>query len=282
MSRAFKLLLVLGFLGCAGAAVAQRPVSRQDCTADVCSFVVWAKTLIAAPCQGYSVNVAYSKTNGATLIQCSEPASSQSNKSLIYDRANSEVKSLEISGWRFIRPEAFEEIKNGIPDKFATVPLCPATKREAPQAGQLMIAKKEPGSSHDSENAPYCYRLGLISEENGGLRIRTDDGKELPPGSETAAAKWAKLVENLKPYLNKTGDGASEQRSVSVVSDKAQLFTSPSSEAMSKMYLVKGDKVEVLDKSKIGDGWCLVRYTTKSAKVIDRWMQAHDLDIQVK
>src|SRR5438270_13735265 len=116
MLQVFKLLLLVAFCVSAGTANDEHPVSHQNCAADVCSFIVWAKNLISQPCRGYSVDVAYSKLNGATLIQCSQPSTWQSNKSFIYDRSDPKVKPLEVLGWRFIRPEAFDDIKNGIPD----------------------------------------------------------------------------------------------------------------------------------------------------------------------
>lgn len=245
-----------------------------------------ADKLIAAPCAGYSVLAAYSKSNGATLIQCSKPAA-EDNKVFIYDRHDRTVRSFEFDGGRLIRPDYLAKAQTqGIPDKFGPVPLCPAQNREAAKPGQLLIAEKQ---QNNSENDPYCYRIHYVVIATGGLSIRSDDGKELSPLTDKAATEWNPLREKLSHYIDPQHvAGACKRapheaaRTASIGSARARLFTSPNSTAASKMYLVKGDKVQVIDDSKLGDGWCLIRYVTKSNGTIEKWVQAQDLELQAK
>jgi len=32
----------------------------------------------------------------------------------------------------------------------------------------------------------------------------------------------------------------------------------------------------------MGDGWCLIRYVTKTGKTIEKWAKAQDLELQDK
>ncbi len=285
MSPASKRIAVVVWLACACASFADDDVSPPECADEVCVVNVVADKLITAPCTGYSVLAAYSKSNGATLIQCSKPAAGD-NKALIYDRRDHSVKSFEFDGGRFIRPDALTTAQtHGIPDKFGPVPLCPALNHEAAAEGELLIAEKQP---NNSEKDPYCYRIHYIVAGKGSLRIRSDDGKELPPLSEEATAEWTPLREKLAHYVDREQAATRNQqahnpaRMASVTSDKAPLFTSPDLTAASKMYLVKGDKVQVIDNSKMGDGWCLIRYVTKTGKTIEKWAKAQDLELQDK
>jgi hypothetical protein len=38
----------------------------------------------------------------------------------------------------------------------------------------------------------------------------------------------------------------------------------------------------VIDDGKSGNGWCLVRYVTKTGKSIEKWIQERDLDTPQK
>jgi hypothetical protein len=282
MSPGCKLAAVLVGIVCAGSACAEEAVSEPACAADVCVVNVLAARLIPPPCAADSVLVAYSKSSGATLIQCSSPSDAQENKGFIYDRLDHGVRPFEFLGGRFIRPDSFGEVeKEGVPDKFGRVPLCPAKGREAPARGELLIVEKQP---NESDSEPYCYRVNYVLAGKGSLTIRGDDGRELPAMPEKAAAQWAKAQETLSQYID-AGPGnkaAMPARTASVISNRAGLFVSPHAADASKIYLVKGDKVEVLDDSKIADGWCLVRYVTKAGKSINRWAHAQDLDVHSK
>jgi hypothetical protein len=199
MSPASRLLGLLIGLVCVFAVFAGEAVSEPACSADVCVLNVFAANLILSPCAGYSVLVAYSTSSGATLIQCSKPSAASENKAFIYDRHDSKPKPFEFLGGRFIRPDGFDEFKtDGVPDKFGPVPLCAATNRKTPAAGQLLIAEKQPNNSH---SAPYCYRINYVEARPGGLTIRSDQGMELAPLPDNVAIKWTRMIENLSPYI---------------------------------------------------------------------------------
>jgi len=243
---------------------------------------VIAAALVPAPCAGYSVLIAYSKSSGATIIQCSDPLNAQENKAFIYDRFDHSVGPLEYEGGRFIRPDSFGEIeKQGVPDKFGRIPLCGAKDREAPAAGQLVIVRKQPNASDD---APYCYRVNYVVAGKNSLAIRSDDGHQTPALSKKSALRWAKAQEELSRYIDVGSATGSTKpaRTASVIAEKAQLFFSPDSGEASKMYLVRGDKVEVIDDRKLRDGWCRVRYVTKTGRGIERWAQTRDLDVTLQ
>jgi hypothetical protein len=280
MSRACKSITVLVWLACCCGSFAEDEVSAPACADDVCVINVFATKLVVAPCAGYSVLAAYSKSNGATLIQCSRLAAGEENKSFVYDRQDREVKSFEFDGGRFIRPDYLATAEEkGIPDKFGPVPLCAAKNREAAAAGELLIAEKQPSNSEDDS---YCYRIHYVVAEKGSLSIRSDNGKELSPLSEKATIEWTQLRERLSPYLDREQAAVAPKEDRTVTSDKAPLFSAPDLAATSRMYLVKGDKVEVVDDSKSANGWCRVRYVTKTGKTIEKWVQERDLDTPQK
>jgi len=282
MSRAYKRMAVLVWLACCCASFAEEDVSAPACGDDVCVVNVMAAKLIVAPCAGYSVLAAYSKSSGATLIQCSSLAAGEPNKAFIYDRHGREGTSFEFDGGRFIRPDYLVTAETqGIPDKFGRVPLCAATNREAAAAGELLIAEKQPGNSEDDS---YCYRIYYIAAGKGSLSIHRDDGKELPPLAEKASVEWMPLRQKLSPYLDPEHAAVPNKpaRMALITSDKAPLFSAPDLAATGRMYLVKGDKVEVVDDSKSASGWCLVRYVTKTGKTIEKWVRQQDLDTAQK
>lgn len=282
MSPAYRLAAAIVWLSCAAMGWADDAVSAPACASDVCVINVTAAELIPASCAGDSVLLAYSKASGATAIQCSDPADAQDNKAFIYDRLDHRVKPFEVVGGRFIRPDSFSEAeKDGVPDKFGSVPLCRVKGREAPAGGELLIVQKR---TNDSVSEPYCYQVNYVIAGKGSLTVRGDDGHELPALSEAAALQWAKAEEKLAGYID-AGSSASPinaARTTLVISERAPLFLTPDSTQASKMYLVKGDKVEILDDSKLADGWCRVRYVTKTGRDIERWAQAQNLDVQRK
>lgn len=280
MFWACERALILVWLAGIGACLAQEaPVSGPECSAGVCVVNVTATRLISSPCVGDSVLVAYSQSNGATLIQCSQDATdAEGNKSFIYDRRDPGAKAFEFWGGRFIRTDFLAVAESsGIPDRFGAVRLCPLKSRAPAVNGGLLLAEKQPENSQEN---PYCYHIHYIVAGKNGLRVQSDDGHEAPPLSDKAAAEWATLRKNLAPYIDAEAQSTlPERKKALVASDKARLFTSPSTSAESKMYLVKGDEVEIVDDSKISEGWCLVRYVTNTGRVIERWTQTHDLNL---
>lgn len=200
MYPACRRLVVLAWLVFGCVSFADQPVSEPECADDVCVFNVIATGLISAPCVGYSVLVAYSRSSGTTLIQCSNSNSAEENKSFVYDRHDPAVKPFEFLGGRFIRPAYLTTAQtDGIPDKFGPVPLC-ATKNRRPAAGgQLLIVDKQ---RNDSDADAYCYRVNYVISGKGRLLISDDEGHELPSLSDEAAKKWRKLQATLARYVD--------------------------------------------------------------------------------
>lgn len=263
-------------LACVCAATADDAVSPPSCSDGVCVVNVFATALIIPPCVDESVLVAYSQNSGATLIQCSDPTDPEENKAFIYDRRHPSASSYVFSGGRFIRPDYLvTATSEGIPDKLGAVPLCGVRDRRPAAAGELLLAAKQPNNSAD---APYCYSIHYVVAGKGPVQVVGDDGHELPalPPSEVAA--WTKLQQGLSPYIDRKPSTPEPTRFTSVNSDKAKLFHSASLDSRTRMYLVKGDQVEIIDDSKFNTGWCKVRYVPKTGKTIEAWMQSSDLD----
>lgn len=273
---ACKRLTLLFWLLWVCACSAEDAVSPPACSDGVCVINVFAKALVTPPCGDDSVLVAYSQANGATLIQCSDPESAEDNKAFVYDRHDVSAKSYEFRGGRFIRPDYLPTaMSEGIPDKFGAVPLCAMKDRRPAASGEMLLAEKQ---TDDSAGAPYCYRIHYVVVGKAGLQVIGDDGKELPTLSPTAATAWTKLRQNLSPYIDPKSDVAASASQASVRSDKARLFQSPNIDSRTRMYLIKGDHVEILDDTQLNSGWCKVRYLSKSGKAIEAWMQSSDLD----
>ena len=251
-------------------------VSPPACSDGVCVVNVFSVSLIVPPCADDSVLVAYSQASGATLIQCSDPEDPEDNRAFVYDRQDGTAKSFEFRGGRFIRPDYLTTaLSEGIPDKFGSVPLCAAKERRPAASGELLLAEKQP---NDAKDVPYCYHIHYVVVENGSPQVIGDDGREQSALSSAEIAAWAKLRENLSPYIDPKSNTTTANSLASVRSDKARLFQSPNFDSRSKMYLVKGDEVEIVDDSKLNTGWCRVRYVPKTGKVIEAWMQSSDLD----
>ena len=265
----------------AGFCVAEEAVSPTACSDGVCVSNVLSTRLIVPPCTGDSVLVAYSQVSGATLIQCSDPSDPEDNKAFVYDRNHTAAKTYEFRGGRFIRPNYLATaVSEGIPDRFGAVPLCAAKDRRPAADGELLLAEKRP---NDSKEAPYCYCIHYVMAGKGTLQVVGDDGKSVPALAPSEVEAWEKLRETLSTYID-PGSGASSTKAqvASVISTRARLFSSPDVADRSKMYLVKGETVEVVDDSKLGSGWCRVRYLNKSGKAIEAWMQARDLELTKK
>ena len=273
MSPASKWLLAFALLASTYGCWGEEPVTAADCADGVCVVNVLSAELIVAPCDGETVQIAYSKTSAAALIQCSDPSNPEGNRTLIFDRNTPGGGAFELQGGRFIRPDYLATAQSGgIPDKFGSVPLCSMKERPKATPGELLVAEKTPTNSQD---APYCYHVDYVRIEGGTLRVKSDVGHELSPVTAEKLAAWAGLREALTPYMQ-TRTVAS-QRTATVMRGKARLYNAPDSASASKSYLVKGDIVQILDDSK--RDWVRIAYVTKAGKKIEKWMQAGDLDV---
>jgi hypothetical protein len=95
--------------------------------------------------------------------------------------------------------------------------------------------------------------------------------------SAKAAQKWANMRKAVSRYIA-TVEPTARLSKVTVTSEKAPLYSSPNTDATTRMYLVRGDSIEILDDSNPDRGWVRIRYITKSGKALDRWIQSHDLE----
>lgn len=64
-----------------------------------------------------------------------------------------------------------------------------------------------------------------------------------------------------------------------VKSAKAKLFTHPEEKSATRMYLVKGDTVELLDYSEKGSGWYLIRFKRRQKQDVVKWVKCSDLAV---
>lgn len=87
----------------------------------------------------------------------------------------------------------------------------------------------------------------------------------------------SKLLAALENF-NKTANSTAVLYPVS--SNQAYLFNSPTENAINNSYLTKGDQIQLIDTSQLENGWCKVKYTTKTGKIVEKWMKATDLDLQ--
>ncbi len=205
MLRISKLFLMLIWLAWAWPSLGEDAVSEPECANGVCVINVIATELISAPCEGNSVLIAYSKPSGATMIQCSNFGSEEENRAFIYNRHSASIKPFEIQGGRFIRQEYLSRgAKEGIPSKFGPIALCAATNPAMLKDGTLVIVTKQP---NNSETNPYCYRINYVETTKETLTMRSDDGKNLAPLPDKAAAEWAGIKKTLACYVDDSNTG---------------------------------------------------------------------------
>jgi hypothetical protein len=256
-------------------AAAQNPVSDPHCSDQVCSINIFSEKLIAPPCTGYTVVAAYSIASGATAIECSKFLEEEDDRIFIFDRLHKGTNAFEFTGGKIISSLGLQRAakNNQIPDKFAARPFC-TKEHPVPGAGQITFIEKLPTNNDDS---PYCYRVYYVATDSN-FEVRSAAGDELKPASEEDAKKWAPIREKLAPYLVAPKPAtADESKTASVSSDKAVLYGSPNSDSPGRMYLVKGDKVEIVDDSRAQQGWYLIHYVARSGKSIEKWIRARDL-----
>lgn len=197
MSPGFKQAILVLFLLCTNAHGEDR-ISTPECASDVCVSNIVDPRLATFPCTGNSVLVAYSQTSGVTLINCTNPGEGQST-TYVFHRGKRAAKSYEVEDFRFLRPEGLVAAgREGIPDRFGAVPLCPSKVKEAPVRGALLLAEKRPS---DSADKPYCYMPAFTFMQEKTLIFRTGDGVDLAPASPKTVQKWAKLKSRILQIL---------------------------------------------------------------------------------
>jgi hypothetical protein len=110
---------------------------------------------------------------------------------------------------------------------------------------------------------PYLWQDGVMVGSEGDLYfVKTYDsaGKMLKKVVVEAAA--TPVNETTVPAIRKIAAG------------KAVLYAKPDAKAKTKMYVIKGDKVTLLDYAENDDGseWFLVRF--KGKKTVEQWVKA--------
>ena len=61
--------------------------------------------------------------------------------------------------------------------------------------------------------------------------------------------------------------------------DRADLFDAPRQDARSKRYIVKGDRVRVLEV--LPGGWCKIEYQSRTAGRLVKWINLPEQEIQL-
>ncbi len=271
------LVLAGAVLAPASSAADGAGVAPFDCVHGVCGFNALAADLRVAPCKHKSVLLAYERAGGATLVQCSSAAGSGDNLSYLFDRNRAQAGGVELAGTRLLKAgDLAEAAAVGVPDRFSPLPLC-KPEPAAAAVGELLLIAKTPAAGSD---ASYCYRLLRVRSSPRGVVVQGDDGSS-QAASAKLLAKWSPLTARLLPYVD-TDAGSQAVPAAGptarVSRAKAVLFDTPDSTAPTRMYLVGGDTVQILDTAKRSDGWLQVRYIGRTGRPIDRWIRASDLD----
>jgi hypothetical protein len=193
--------LVLAAMLLAPAALADDGVAPAACSADICVVNVTDQRLVGAPCDGQSVLLAYSTLSGAALIQCSSADSPMETLVLAYERQDAAATSYELSGFKFVRPEAVGGVAAGSASDGSKLNLCQARQSRSPAvSGALPLAEKRP--SGESEH-PYCYAIGYLIEAHGVVTLSGEAREAARPLSAKEAQKWATLRDRLSRYASR-------------------------------------------------------------------------------
>lgn len=273
----FKALLLLILLETYCCVSFAREVTDSECSAGVCTFHVLSDNLVVSPCKGYSVLVAYSESSGSTAIQCSSPI--EESKVYLFNRDGNLKEGYLLEGGRFLSSDSFPALAaEGVPDKFAPVPLC--NKLQVSSWGEIIIAEKD---INDSGDPPYCYRINRIKSSGDGLVVVTEAGRKPRLLPEAQIKRWTKIRTLLLGYISKKAVQDSTSglpgRKAIVQATRAPLYSSSTSAAKTSKYLIKGDEVAILTSGANTQDWVRIRYITKTGKIVEDWLQARDLKL---
>ena len=275
--RAVAVLCAGATFGCVAA---DRPL-QATCDGGVCVANLGEEAAMA-PCAGATLLLAWRQAGGATLIQCNTSDAEMDRPSFAYDRDHPAAPAFALTGMRFFMGDALAA--GSVGDQFAARGFCNPPKPPRMAPGEILIGEKVPA---DDEKNPYCYRVLRIGTTPGGVAIKADDNDA--PKAEARHADWDKLAAKMTALIRATGNVAPAAAShaaptgaavAHIVHAKAPLRDGPDAGLAERGYLVQGDAVTLLDRSKAADGWIKVRYVGKSGKAIERWARADDLDIE--
>jgi hypothetical protein len=279
-SRAFVALCASVI---ATAATAADSLADAKCANGVCVSNVNEDTTLAPCADALVVLLAWRQAGGATLIQCVTKDAEMDKPSFIYNRDAPAAPAYAVTGMRYF--DAGVLASGGVSDQFASRGFCKGTKPTRMAFGEILVGEKIPSGD---DNDPYCYSVNRISSTPGGVIVKADDNKN--PKPEARHADWDKLAAHMTALIRAHGGAAPAAAAqpapagaaiAHVVDAKAPLRDTPDAGVAPHGYLVQGDEVSVLDRSKAAEGWLKVRYVAKSGKAIDRWVRADDLDIEV-
>ncbi len=171
-----------------------------------------------------------------------------------------------------------------------------APKNAAPGFDELLLLQKRPGPGAARS---ACYALLRVRLSASEPVVRGARGEVVSAGAVPAAnVRWQTLVSGLLPWLPAVASAsvplapsaapwlsaavpASASASASVTMQvsqvRARLFEQADPASAQRGYLVKGDRVQVLDDSRLAEGWLRVRYAGPNGRGVDCWMQASAL-----
>lgn len=115
----------------------------------------------------------------------------------------------------------------------------------------------------------YIVRLYRVSSGNLYLDEETEDKM----GGVYRSTRYSSDGKSLGSSIK---DEQGNPASVAILSDRAKLYDKPDDASVTKMYLIKGDKVLLLD-SALDGSWFLIQFNGKT--VIRKWLKADDLDL---
>jgi hypothetical protein len=281
--RAIAALCVSAFATACGATDS---LAAAECKNGVCVANVY-EDKAPPPCADASeIILAWRQAGGATLIQCETSDAEMDKPSFIYNRDALTAPAYAVTGMRYF--DAGVLAAGGVSDQFASRDFCKGTKPARMATGEILVGEKIP--SPDDDNA-YCYRVIRISSTAGGVAVKADDNKN--PKPEAKHADWDRLAAHMTALIRAHAGAAPAAAAPAaatqpapaaaaiahVVGAKAPLRDTPDAGVAQHGYLVQGDEVSVLDRSKAAEGWLKVRYVAKSGKAIDRWVRVDDLDV---
>ena len=286
---ALRAVAALGACVIATACSAADILAEARCKNGVCVANVYEDPSMA-PCTEVSeIILAWRQAGGATLIQCETNDAEMDKPSFIYNRDAPTAPAYAVTGMRWFAASVLAG--GGVSDQFASRDFCKGTKRTPMAVGEILVGEKIP--SPDDDNA-YCYQLSRISSTASAVSLNADDNKG--PKPEAKHADWDKLAAHMTSLIRAHGGAApaaaaatpamatppvtGDTPAVHVIRAKAPLRDSADAGAAAHGYLVQGDEVMLLDRSKAADGWLKVRYVGKSGKAIERWIRADDVDVR--
>lgn len=127
----------------------------------------------------------------------------------------------------------------------------------------------------------------LLTGTKSGPRYYTDT-YDFVAGNPYKISQSVMLLDNLEKttFYNHAGevvraqifDSNTQQTAVRPIQQKrAYLYHEPNDENRSKMYIVEGDSVELLDSAGTWDDWLLIRYQGK--QVLEMWIKTEALGL---